>query len=89
MLGAATIAGVIAITAARAEHVPAAAPLAAQHGPRLVIPIMNPMRGKNLFVAKGCIACHAVNGIGGHDAPNMDAHIKNGLMNPFDFAAKM
>ena len=37
----------------------------------------------------GCIACHAVNGVGGHDATNMDAHAMNGLMNPFDFAAKM
>ena len=89
ILGAVTIAGAGYIVSALAEHVPGAAPLTAVHGPRLVIPIMNPMRGKKLFVAKGCIACHAVNGVGGHDAPNMDAHTMNGLMNPFDFAAKM
>lgn len=31
----------------------------------------------------------AVNGVGGHDAPSLDAHEMEGLMNPFDFAAKM
>ena len=85
MLGAATV----PVATALAEHVPAAAPLTNAHGPRLVIPIMNPIRGRTLFVFKGCIACHAINGVGGHDAPNMDAHTMNGLINPFDFAAKM
>jgi hypothetical protein len=56
---------------------------------RLVIPIMNVERGKKLFVAKGCVACHAVNGVGGHDAPPMDDHTKLGLISPFDFVAKM
>ncbi|MAF94564.1 MAG: hypothetical protein CMM60_02245 [Rhodospirillaceae bacterium] len=59
------------------------------HGVRLVMPIMNPARGMKLFVDKGCVACHAINGVGGHDAPAMDAHTLSGLMNPFDFAAKM
>jgi hypothetical protein len=27
--------------------------------------------------------------MGGHDAPNIDAHTMQGLMNPFDFAAWM
>ena len=89
MLGAAMIAGAVPVATALAEHVPAAAPLTNAHGPRLVIPIMNPIRGRTLFVSKGCIACHAINGVGGHDAPNMDAHTMNGLINPFDFAAKM
>ncbi len=59
------------------------------HMGRLVMPRMDPRRGKDLFVTKGCIACHAINGIGGHDAPNMDAHTMAPVMNPFDFAAKM
>ena len=79
----------IAATAAYAEHVPASTGIEAGHGARLVIPMMNPDRGKALFVDKGCVACHAINGVGGHDAPPMDAHKQMGLVNPFDFAAKM
>ena len=53
------------------------------------MPLMSPERGKEIFVDKGCVACHSVNGVGGHDATAMDAHNLKGLMNPFDFAAKM
>ncbi len=56
---------------------------------RLIMPIMNPEWGKRLFVDKGCIACHAINGVGGHDAPPMDDHVKREYMNPFEFAARM
>ena len=56
---------------------------------RLAFPIMNVVRGKKLFVAKGCVACHAVNGVGGHDAPAMDDHTSLGVISPFDFVAKM
>lgn len=59
------------------------------HGTRLVIPLMDPERGRALFVDKGCVACHAINGVGGHDAPAMDAHRSMGMVSPFDFAAKM
>ena len=82
-------AGWATATSALAEHVKGSTPLASGHGAQLVLPIMNPERGKKLFVDKGCVACHAVNGVGGHDAPNMDAHKDMGLVHPFDFAAKM
>ena len=58
-------------------------------GAQLIIPMMSPERGKAFFVDKGCVACHAINGVGGHDAPAMDAHRDMGPVNPFDFAAKM
>lgn len=74
---------------ATAEHVKSSSTSSQIHGMRLVMPMMNPDRGKSLFVSKGCVACHAINGVGGHDAPSMDAHNLKGLMNPFDFAAKM
>ncbi len=74
---------------AYANHVSASGPMTGGHGAQLVIPIMNAERGKKIFVEKGCVACHSVNGVGGHDAPAMDAHREMGLVNPFDFAAKM
>lgn len=54
-----------------------------------MMPEMNPDRGRKLFVDKGCVACHAINGVGGHDATPLDAHTMQRMMNPFDFAAKM
>lgn len=56
---------------------------------RLVMPAMDSQLGKELFVTKGCVACHAVNGVGGHDAAPLDAHAMTPVMNPFEFAAKM
>ncbi len=57
--------------------------------PNMRYPSMNPLRGRQLFVSKGCVACHAINGVGGHDATNLDAHTMRPMMNPFEFAAKM
>ncbi len=57
--------------------------------PSMRMPSMNPERGRRLFVDKGCVACHAINGVGGHDATNLDAHTMRPMMNPFEFAAKM
>ncbi|OUS06333.1 hypothetical protein A9Q96_09835 [Rhodobacterales bacterium 52_120_T64] len=53
------------------------------------MPIMSSSRGMDLFIDKGCVACHAVNGVGGHDASALDAHDMEEFMNPFDLAAKM
>jgi cytochrome c len=55
----------------------------------LLIPPMNAERGRALFAAKGCVVCHAVNGIGGGVATNLDATEQNRVVNPYDFAARM
>ena len=92
--GAAALAIAVLLTSGslrdvKADHVASSESIGPVHGARLVIPMMNPNRGKKLFVSKACVACHAINGVGGHDAPPMDAHRDMGLVNPFDFAAKM
>jgi cytochrome c len=74
---------------AEATHIVGKAGPGADTGVSLLLPMMNPERGKRLYVAKGCVACHAINGVGGHDAPNLDAHTMQRVMNPFDFAARM
>lgn len=53
------------------------------------MPEMNAERGMVLFAEKGCVACHSINGVGGHDATPLDAHSMERMMNPFEFAAKM
>lgn len=54
---------------------PASAGEGEQAAPRksVVIPLVDPQRGRRLFVAKGCVICHAVQGVGGQAAPALDA----------------
>jgi cytochrome c len=66
-----------------------AADLPEQIAPGLIMPAMNPVRGKMLFASKGCVVCHSINGVGGEDAPKLDASTMAPQMNPFDFFAKM
>lgn len=58
-------------------------------GPGLMVPTMDPARGRQLFASKGCVVCHSVNGVGGEDAPPLDASTMALPMNPFEFAARM
>jgi len=57
--------------------------------PGVVVPKMDAARGKQLFASKGCVVCHSINGVGGEDAPPLDAATMPSPMNPFDFAARM
>lgn len=66
-----------------------AAEAAVEISPGLVLPPMNPTRGKQLYAAKGCVVCHAINGVGGTDAPDISVGTMAPAMNPFDFAAAM
>lgn len=40
----------------------------------IVIPPMDPARGRIYFASRGCVVCHKVNGIGGTLAPELDAY---------------
>ena len=43
----------------------------------MVLPLADAARGKGTFVAKGCVICHSVNGVGGTAAPALDAGSSN------------
>lgn len=55
----------------------------------LAIPPMNSHRGRELFVSKGCIVCHQVNGTGGEVGPPLNAKDMPSPMNAYEFAARM
>lgn len=55
----------------------------------MMVPSMDPTNGRKLFASKGCVVCHAVNGIGGKDAAALDASTMPGMTNPLDFVASM
>ena len=55
----------------------------------VAMPPMSSQRGRVIFLEKGCIACHAVNGIGGDVGPAIDAAEMPVPMNAFEFAARM
>jgi mono/diheme cytochrome c family protein len=55
----------------------------------LTMPPMDTQRGRELFLAQGCIACHQVNGIGGDIGPSLNATDMPAPMNAFEFAARM
>ena len=55
----------------------------------LFVPPMDSTAGMRLFASKGCVVCHSINGVGGTDAPTLDAANMPSPMNPFEFAARM
>jgi cytochrome c2 len=55
----------------------------------LSLPKMDAKRGRALYVSKGCVACHAINGVGGSDGAPLDAASMDPAMNPFEFFARM
>jgi len=55
----------------------------------IAVPEMDSRRGRKLFLAKGCVVCHQVNGVGGDVGPSLDAAEMPKPMNAFEFAARM
>ncbi len=52
-------------------------------------PAGDPQAGKELFVDKGCVLCHSVNGVGGRAALPLDAPPDGRQVDPMVFAAAM
>lgn len=55
----------------------------------IVLPMIDPDRGRRLFVAKGCFLCHAINGTGGIAAPALDAVEGVDQLDLMNFVARM
>jgi mono/diheme cytochrome c family protein len=55
----------------------------------IATPPMDAQRGREVFVEKGCVACHSVNGVGGDLGPPLNAADMPSPMNSFEFAARM
>ena len=56
---------------------------------RVIWPVGDPQTGKDLFVEKGCVICHSVNGVGGRAALPLDAPPDGRKLDPMVFAAAM
>jgi len=55
----------------------------------IVLPFVDADRGRQLFVIKGCVICHSINGVGGKPGPALDADSSRPYVDVFDFAARM
>lgn len=75
-------------------YVPKLAAQAADGGeqaaiPGFIVPFTDARRGRELFVGKGCVICHSINGVGGKVAPALDAEPSQESINVFEFSARM
>ena len=52
-------------------------------------PVVDPARGRALFVSKGCVVCHSVNGVGGLAAPPLEADGPSSTVDIAAFAARL
>ncbi|HEX9770388.1 MAG TPA: c-type cytochrome [Kiloniellales bacterium] len=73
---------------------PAASPKAREppspaRSPGYVVAFGDSDRGRDLFTGKGCVVCHAINGVGGKAAPALDADPLEPELDVFEFAARM
>jgi mono/diheme cytochrome c family protein len=80
------IAGTLVAAALAWATTPALADQTHDHSPK---PIADSDRGRALFVDKGCILCHAVNGTGGDHASPLDAHGLDDCTGSFGLFARM
>ncbi len=65
------------------------APASGGEAARMVFPVPDAERGRDLFISKGCFVCHSVNNTGGAAGPALDAASAPEAIDPLDFAARM
>jgi len=68
---------------------PLAATTAMAAGPKIAVPNPDAKEGRALFVFKGCVVCHSINGVGGLAGPPLDAVEEPDVIDPVSFAARM
>ena len=55
----------------------------------IVVPMVNPQRGRRLFVTKGCVMCHSVKEVGGRAAPPLDAEGPSATVDVLGFVSRL
>lgn len=53
------------------------------------MPVIDPARGRTLFITKGCVICHSINGVGGRAAPPLEPDGPFATVDIGEFAARM
>ncbi|MDH3704257.1 MAG: c-type cytochrome [Alphaproteobacteria bacterium] len=56
---------------------------------QFTLPIIDPKRGRQLFVTRGCVLCHAINNTGGRGGPPLDRIGDGKGADILDFTARM
>ena len=57
--------------------------------PPYLLTIPDAKRGRALFVSKGCVVCHSLNGVGGQVGPPLDPDPYQTYVDPLEFVAGM
>jgi hypothetical protein len=56
---------------------------------KVIMPEVNPRRGRILFITKGCVICHQINEVGGTAAPPIDYSTSQASVDPLEFSARI
>lgn len=86
MAGGALLAAILCMDAATSASV-----AQTSRSPALVaeFPVIDPAIGRELFVDRGCVICHSVNGVGGLAGPPLEADGPSSTVDIAAFAARM
>lgn len=57
--------------------------------PDLVLPSMNPAKGRVYFATRACVVCHSVNGVGGKNAVALDIEVRPATVDVLGFISRM